>query len=426
MAKDKSSDKDSQFDRFYDMTRRKSLLVANTTVGYLRGVKTIYLVVQILGFLQLVSFSMNIKHKSHFDSASIKYIKIFLGYLSFGQAPQLNGTTLFGLLLAGLILTLGFTVAFGLVTAIFIDPKKPVGSVVKVFLRSLAYYVLIFDAVLILPLVQLSVMGMVCKLNIEAYSASLCASTNNPNALLACGCILLVASVAGGVYFKLLFVSIDPMSLSPITAFDGKYNLVKMLVKVPIGVYQVLFAEGEHSIYMLAVVVCLFGFVLVMRVRSPPEPIYSLSFVHTGFDFAQVTVAVSCLIIIAREQGNMPDNLSFIYVIVFILLAIFYVYYGEFRRIRFLINKDLSKLENEDEINRFIFTFTVLVNQSLESDAKHELHYALKLHFDQLTRDGSTSEEDMDTVKCLLTESTLSSPSHQAPRVQDQMLRSNQ
>jgi hypothetical protein len=405
MGKDKPSDKDSQFDRFYDLTRRKSLLVANTTVGYLRGVKTIYLVVQILGFLQLVSFSMNIKHQSHFDSASIKYIKIFLGYLSFGDAPQLSGSTLFALLLAGLSLTLGFAVAFGLITAFFIDPKKPIRSLVKVFLRSLAYYVLIFDAILILPLVQLSTMGFVCKLNIAAYSAALCATSSNQNALMACGCILLVASIAGGLYFKLLFVSIDPMSLSPITAFNGKYNLVKMMVKVPVGLYQVLFPGEEHSIYMLSAVACLFAFVLILRVRSPPEPIYSLSFVHTGFDFAQLTIAVSCLIVIAREQGKLPDNLSFIYVIVFILLAIFYVYYGEFRRIRYLITKDLSKLENEDEINRFIFTFTVLVNQCLESGAKHELHFALKLYYDQLMREGCDNDEDIETLRCLLTES---------------------
>jgi hypothetical protein len=48
----------------------------------------------------------------------------------------------------------------------------------------------------------------------------------------------------------------------------------------------------------------------------------------------------------------------------------------------------------------------VLVNQCLESDAKHELHYALKLHYDQLMREGSTNEEDIETVKCLLTESS--------------------
>ena len=58
---------------------------------------------------------------------------------------------------------------------------------------------------------------------------------------------------------------------------------------------------------------------------------------------------MSCLIIIAREQSQLPDNLNLIYVINFILLAIFYVYYGEFRRIRVLISKDTPKLENEDE-----------------------------------------------------------------------------
>jgi hypothetical protein len=426
MAKDKSSDKESRFDRFYDLTRRKSLLLANTTVGYLRGVKTIYLVVQIVGFLQLVSFSMNIKNKSHFDAPAIKYIKMFLGYLSFGDAPQLSRNTLFGLLLTGVILTLGFTVAFGVITAFFVDPKKPIRSLVKVFLRTLALYVLVFDAVLILPLVQLSAMGFVCKLNIEAYSETLCATTSNSNAVLACGSILLVSSIAGGVYFKLLFNSIDPMSLSPITAFDGRYSLLKMMVKVPVGIYQVLFPRGDHSIYMLSAVTCLFAFVLVMRVRSPPEPIYSLSFVHTGFDFTQLAVAISCLVVTAREQGKLPDNLSFIYLIVFILLAIFYVYYGEFRRIRVLINKDLSKLENEDEINRFIFTFTVLVNQCLESDAKQELHYALKLHYDQLIRQGCLDEDYTETLRCLLTESNRSSPSHQTPRIPHQMLRSNQ
>ena len=206
------------------------------------------------------------------------------------------------------------------------------------------------------------------------------------------------------IYIKMIMVSSNPMTSSPLTAYASRSNLVRSLLKALFAVYHVYFPTDKYSLYALSFFTFAYFCILVVRVRTPPEPLYVTSALQTGLDALLFIVSLSTLIIIVYERGSSPDNLSIIYLLLFIILTGFFVYFGENTRLHNLLEKDLYKLDNEEDVNKFFYSFILVLNQATDEKSILQLHYLMKIQLDRLMREESLAESQMEVLRSLLTD----------------------
>lgn len=104
------------------------------------------------------------------------------------------------------------------------------------------------------------------------------------------------------------------------------------------------------------------------------------------------------------DTGNKADNLSLIYALAGLIVIAFLVVNYEKTRCSGFVAESVMSLEEERQINMYIYSLVVLAENSNEESCRQQLHYAFKVHYDRMIRSVTPDTEELEPLKLILTE----------------------
>ena len=174
MIEEDTEQKEGVISGYMSRTRRKLLSSSDIITGYFKGVRTLYIIIKLVGFLQVLSFSINIHNSNNFDATGYSYFKKFLEYTTLTEFPSLSAGLLLGLLIASISISISAILSYILVVVFYRDTSKSSSSTAtKIYFTIISFYIMIFDSILLIPFVQISSVSTVCSIGVSEYQSTI-------------------------------------------------------------------------------------------------------------------------------------------------------------------------------------------------------------------------------------------------------------
>jgi len=137
---------------------------------------------------------------------------------------------------------------------------------------------------------------------------------------------------------------------------------------------------------------------------TPPKPIRMHGFQRTFQDAFVFISNIAVFILNWYSTGNEPDNTSGFYFLGAILILAYVLWISEKHRALYFLKKDPGKMNDPNEVAKYIFSFVILIEKCEEGDSCNQIHTGIR-EFINNQQKSTYFQEALEICTSILVES---------------------
>ena len=363
---------------FFNKVKLCLFKINHNTLQLMKSNSLIYKILQMIGYMQLIYFTLNDKIPSMWTLNFIVYIRTLCKYFQFETSLtgiRNNVWVTIMLCILGFFVLILFFITLMVVKLFKRKNMRIIGGIYEVISGITSFVLILYETVLIVPISQFIFVGYFCQDN-EFSSAFKCSVTAR-TIKLALSNVALGLHILMIIYVSVFFSDLNPFSGGPMSWIKSRYTLFLMCVKTAVPLMFIISSGKVLSVGFLGIILLMHIILFAILITNPPIMDTAMNYLRLGFQNWLMWCTLCVLLQVSLDEGEI-DNLGVIYCFlgeVFTTVSAFYLNQTISSRI---LSRNIFRRSTEEEIIKFTYAFIDMLEQAGEKIPRAMFHASLK------------------------------------------------